>query len=104
MEFRLGQVTTNVVPDFACQKWLGFKGTIKANPFLDICRWQTDIAIEGDWRRLLTDMRGFHWMTVYGDCRREVGYALRHLGWSGRISRRRAGVRRLARFREMVEA
>jgi hypothetical protein len=80
VEFRLGQVTTNVVPDFACQKWLGFKGTVKANPFLDICRSQTDIAIDGDWRRLLADMRGFHWMTVYGDCRREVGYALRHLG------------------------
>jgi hypothetical protein len=80
VEFRLGQVTTNVVPDFACQKWVGFKGTVKANPFLDICRSQTDIAIEGDWHRLLVDMRGFHWMTVYGDCRREVGYALRHLG------------------------
>lgn len=80
VEFRLGQVTTNVVPDFACQKWVGFKGTVKANPFLDICRSQTDIAIEGDWRRLLEDMRGFHWMTVYGDCRREVGYALHHLG------------------------
>ncbi len=80
VEFRLGQVTTNVVPDFACQKWVGFKGTVKANPFLDICRSQTDIAIDGDWRRLLADMRGFHWMTVYGDCRREVGYAIRHLG------------------------
>ena len=80
VEFRLGQVTTNVVPDFACQKWLGFKGTVKANPFLDICRSQTDIAIDGDWRRLLADMRGFHWMTVYGDCRREVGYAIRQLG------------------------
>lgn len=80
VEFRLGQVTTNVVPDFACQKWLGFKGTIKANPFLDICRSQTDLAIDGDWRRLLADMRGFHWMTVYGDCRREVGYAIRRLG------------------------
>jgi hypothetical protein len=80
VEFRIGQVTTNVIADFACQKWVGFRGTVKANPFLDICRSQTDMAIEGDWRRLLVDMRGFHWMTVYGDCRREVGYALRHMG------------------------
>jgi hypothetical protein len=80
VEFRVGQVTTNVVPDFACFKWLGFKGTVTANPFLDICRSQTDIAIDGNWQRLLEDMRGFHWMTVYGDCRREVGYAIKHLG------------------------
>lgn len=56
------------------------KGTVKANPFLDICRSRTDIAIAGDWHRLLADMRGFQWMTVYGDCRREVGYAIRQLG------------------------
>jgi hypothetical protein len=80
VEFRIGQVTTNIVPDFHCQKWLGFKGTVKANPFLDICRSQTDLAIAGDWRKLLQDMRGFHWMTAYGDWRREVGYAVRQLG------------------------
>jgi hypothetical protein len=80
VELRIGQVVTNVVPDFACQKWVGFKGKVVANPFLDICRSQTDITIDGDWQRLLEDMRGFHWMTVYGDCRREVGYALKRLG------------------------
>ena len=38
------------------------------------------MLIDGDWQRLLQDMRGFHWMMVYGDCCREVGYALKRLG------------------------
>jgi hypothetical protein len=25
-------------------------------------------------------MPGFHWMTAYGDCTRELGYALRRVG------------------------
>ncbi|HSW47264.1 MAG TPA: hypothetical protein VLM89_17005 [Phycisphaerae bacterium] len=74
---------TTVVPDFECRRWVGAKGTIEANPFLDICRSQIDVAIAGNWQALLEDMRGFHWMLVYGDCRREVGYAIKHpgIGW-----------------------
>jgi len=75
-----GQITTNVIPDFAAKKWVGFIGKVLANPFHDICRSQTDISVEGDCDRLVQDMRGFHWMTVYGDCRREVGYAIGKLG------------------------
>ncbi len=80
VELRIGQAVTNIVPDFACEKWIGFVGKVVANPFLDICRSQTDISIEGNWQELLQDMRGFHWMTAYGDYRREVGYALKRLG------------------------
>jgi len=71
---------TMIVPDFECRKWVGAKGTIEGNPFLDICRSQIDVAIAGDCGKLVEDMRGFHWMLVYGNCRREVGYAIKHLG------------------------
>ena len=77
---KMGQMTTNVVPDFESKKWVGALGTVEANPFHDICRSQTDIAIKGNWQKLLEDMRGFHWMTVYTDCMKETGYAIKHLG------------------------
>jgi hypothetical protein len=77
---KMGQLTTNVVPDFESKKWVGALGTVEANPFHDICRSQTDIAIKGNWQKLLEDMRGFHWMTVYTDCMKETGYAIKHLG------------------------
>jgi hypothetical protein len=80
VQMRKGQVLTNLIPDFASKKWVGFRGTIIDHPFYDICRSQIDVAIEGDWRMLLEDMRGFHWMTCYGDYLREVGYALKKLG------------------------
>lgn len=80
VNMRKGQVLTNLIPDFACKKWVGFRGTIIDHPFYDICRDQIDIAMEGDWKKVLEDMRGFHWMTCYGDYLREVGYALKKLG------------------------
>ncbi len=80
VEMTKGQEVTMVVPDFECRKWVGAKGTIESNPFHAICRSQVDVAIDGDWRRLVADMRGFHWMLAYGDCRKEVGYAIKHLG------------------------
>lgn len=80
VQMRKGQVITNLIPDFASKKWVGFRGKIIDHPFYDICRCQIDIEIEGDWRKLLEDMRGFHWMICYGDYLREVGYALKKLG------------------------
>lgn len=77
---RIGQVVTNVIPDFDAKKWVGFTGKVKDNPFMDICRSQSEISIDGDWQRLLAEMRGFHWMTIYGDCLREVGYAIKRVG------------------------
>ena len=75
-----GQVITNLVPDFHCKKWIGCRGKIIGHPFYDICRSQIDLQIEGDWRKLLEKMQGFHWMTCYGDYLREAGYALKKLG------------------------
>ncbi len=80
VNMRKGQVITNLIPDFASKKWVGCRGKIIDHPFYDICRCQVDIEIEGDWKKLLEDMRGFHWMTCYGDYTREVGYALKKLG------------------------
>jgi len=80
VDMRLGQVVTVIDPDFADKRWIGFRGTIAANPFLDICRSQVDVAIEGDCQKLVEEMRGFHWMLAYGDHLRETGYALRKLG------------------------
>jgi hypothetical protein len=80
VEMKLGQVCTNLVPDFASRKWIGFAGTIVGNPALDICRTQIDVKIHGDADALLRDMKGFHWMTSYGDHLPEVAYALHKVG------------------------
>ncbi|MHC4739412.1 MAG: sugar isomerase [Planctomycetota bacterium] len=80
VNMRTGQIITNLIPNFSSSKWLGFRGKIIEHPFYDICRSQIDLEIEGDWRRLLEDMQGFHWMTCYGDYLREVGYALNKVG------------------------
>lgn len=80
VEMKLGQITTNLVPDFACKKWVGFAATIVGNPFLDICRSQIDVKIHGDSAALLEHMKGFHWMLSYGDYLKETGYALKKLG------------------------
>ena len=77
---RLGQTITMIDPDFGCKRWIGFRGEIIDNPFMDICRSQYDVTIEGDWEKLGELMCGFHWMMSYGDYRKEVGYALRKLG------------------------
>ncbi len=80
VEMKLHQLTTNLVPDFACQKWVGFAGTIIGNPFLDICRSQVDVRVHGNSELLLEQMKGFHWMLCYGDYLKECEYALRKMG------------------------
>ncbi len=80
VEMRIGQACTNLVPDFASKSWVGFEGTIVGNPFLDICRSQIDVRIQGDSNALLEEMKGFHWMMSYGSYLRETGYALGKVG------------------------
>ncbi len=80
VEMKLGQVCTNLVPDFSCKKWVGFEGKIVGNPFLDICRSQIDMKVQGDCAALLQEMKGFHWMMSYGNYLRETRYALGKLG------------------------
>jgi len=80
VEYTKGQVTTNLIPNLVCTKWIGFRGKIIDSPSYDMCRSQMDVEIDGDWRRLLKDMQGFHTITCYGDYLREVGYALKKIG------------------------
>ncbi len=80
VEFRKGQAVTNIVPDFSGKRWMGAAGKVVGSPFMPICRSQVDIALDGDSRKLVEEMGGFHWMTCYGDYTREAGYAARKLG------------------------
>jgi len=80
VEYPKGQIVTVVIPNLRCTKWQGFRGTIVESPAYPACRSQMEIAIDGDWRRLATEMEGFHTQIIYGDYLREIGYALRKLG------------------------
>jgi L-fucose isomerase-like protein len=80
VEMQIGKECTNLVPDFASKKWVGFHGTIIANPFHEICRSQIDVRINGDGAALLQEMKGFHWMMSYGDYLADTGYALKKVG------------------------
>lgn len=80
VEMRKGQRLTNLVPDFNNRKWVGFEGELIDNPFLAICRSQIDVRILGSTDKLLEDMKGFHWMTSYGNHLRETQYALGKIG------------------------
>lgn len=80
VEMKLGQRITVIDPDFDNRRWLGFEAEIIDNPFMDICRSQIDVRINGDCDQLVAETRGFHWMVSYGNYLKEVGYALRKVG------------------------
>lgn len=56
VEMRIGQKITNIIPDFSFKRWVGFEGEIAANPFLPICRAQTDVRLGRDSRKLASAM------------------------------------------------
>ncbi len=80
VEFRKGQLVTEIVPDFKLQRWVGLTGEIVDVPFMDICRSQIDVRFTCGSRELAEKMPGFHWMTCYGDYLKETGYALKKAG------------------------
>jgi hypothetical protein len=80
VEMPIGQEVTVLDPEYATGRWVNFKATIKANPFHAICRTQQDLAIQGDWQRLLGEARDSHWVLAYGDWLREVAYAAGKIG------------------------
>ncbi len=80
VELAKGETLTMICPDSIQERWIGFKGTVESSPFYDICRSQYDVKIDGDWEKLLEDMRGFHWMMALGDYTRETGYAVKKIG------------------------
>jgi hypothetical protein len=76
----VGQELTFIDPEYTTGRWVGFKGTVRSNPLYEICRSQQDVEIQGDWRRLVKEVRDSHWMAAYGDYLDEVGYAARKIG------------------------
>jgi hypothetical protein len=79
VQYTKGQVVTAIVPNLRCTRWQGFRGKVVDCPNNPACRSQMDIAIDGDWKKLLAQMEGFHTQVCYGDYLREVGYALKKL-------------------------
>ncbi len=80
VEMPKGQVVTCIAPDFRSERWMGLLGKIVDAPFLPICRDQIDVAYDVPDQLVAERMPGFHWMTGYGDYRKELGYALRRVG------------------------
>jgi len=80
VEYTKGQVVTVIIPNLHLTKWQGFRGRVLDSPSNPACRSQIDIQIDGDWRRLVREMEGFHTQVCYGDYLREVEYALRKVG------------------------
>jgi hypothetical protein len=80
VDMRIGQTVTNIISDFAVANPAGLLGKITENPFMPICRTQINIGFDCDNQVLAEKMRGFHWITVYGDYLKESGYALKKIG------------------------
>ena len=82
VEFQRGMTTTSVIQGFRADRWVGFGGVIEDVPAnYHACRSQMTIRRNCSDDELLADnLIGFHWITVYGDYRREIGYALRRVG------------------------
>jgi hypothetical protein len=80
VEIPKGQEVTFIDPEYSSPRWVGFKGIVKTNPSYEICRSQQDVEIQGDWRKLLKEVRDSHWMMAYGDYLKELGYASRKIG------------------------
>ena len=79
VEMRAGQKVTMIAPDFSAKRWMGLSGEIVDHPLLPICRSQIDVRFNASSDVVAKRMSGFHWMLVYGDYRREVGYALKNI-------------------------
>jgi L-fucose isomerase-like protein len=80
VEMPKGQEVTFIDPEYDTGRWVGFKGNVEDNPFLEICRSQQDVRIQGNWERLLNEVRDSHWVMVYGDYLKEVGFAAPRIG------------------------
>jgi hypothetical protein len=80
VEMPLGQRVTFIDPEYSTGRWLGFTGLIRSNPSYEICRSQQQVEIEGDWRKLLNEVRDSHWMMAGGDHLKELACATRKLG------------------------
>lgn len=80
IEMPIGQTVCAISPEYTKPRWVGIKGIVRDNPCFAICRSQQDVEILGQWKRLIREARDSHWMMVYGDYLREVGYAVHKIG------------------------
>jgi hypothetical protein len=80
VEMPIGQQVSAISPEYAKPRWVGIRGTVRKNPCMPICRSQQDVQIQGAWKRLIRGARNSHWMMVYGDYLREIGYAAHKIG------------------------
>jgi len=76
----LGQELTIIDPEYSLPRWLAFRGLVRANPSYDVCRTQQDVEIQGDWKRLIPEVRDSHWVAAFGNYLHEVEYASRKIG------------------------
>ena len=75
-----GQEVSFIDPEYATGRWVGLKGVVEGNPFYEICRSQQDVRVLGNWKKLLSEVRDSHWVMVYGDFLKEIGYAAPRVG------------------------
>jgi len=80
VDMPIGQKVTFLNPEFSNRRWLAFTGTVQANPLYACCRSQQDVAIDGDWKKLLHEVRDSHWVMVYGSYVDELEYASKKIG------------------------
>lgn len=80
VDMKVGQQVTFIDPEYSLPRWVGMTGTIQANPAYEICRTQQEVAIDGDWRKLLNEVRDSHWLMAYGDHKKPIAYAARKIG------------------------
>ena len=80
VDMPIGQKVTFLNPEFSNPRWLAFTGTVKGNPLYASCRSQQDVAIDGDWKKLLHEVRDSHWVMVYGTYVDELEYASKKIG------------------------
>ena len=57
VEIPPGQQVTFIDPEYATARWVGIRGIVEGNPFYEICRSQQDVRIQGDWKKLLGEVR-----------------------------------------------
>ena len=82
VEMPIGQELTFIDPEYSTPRWLAFRGIVRANPFYDVCRTQQDVAIQGNWKKLLREVRDSHWVAAYGNHVDAIAYASRKIGMS----------------------
>ncbi len=80
VDMPVGREVTFIDPEYSTGRWLGFTGIVRSNPAYEICRSQQDVEIQGDWRKLLNEVRDSHWMMASGNHLRPLAYAARKIG------------------------